>query len=37
MGPRTSTVVPGLSQPGDRMTERPVVLQAQKPLQPTAA
>jgi hypothetical protein len=36
MGARTSTAVPGLTQPGGRMTERPVVLQAQKPLQRTA-
>jgi hypothetical protein len=37
MGPPTSTAVPGLPQPGGRMTERPVVLQAQGPLQRTAA
>jgi hypothetical protein len=37
MGARTSTLVPGWSKLGNRMTERPVVLQAQKPLQRTAA
>ena len=37
MGPRASTAVPGLSKLGDRMIQRPVVLQAQGPLQPTAA